>query len=108
MKAPMIAALAAGTVALATAGYFANEWRVCRALQADYLEEATAIGTNLQAGDAMQGLVDEELLGTRVAESMETANRTYWRIRTRCGDEKALSVQQKGLDLIEGMRRKPA
>lgn len=108
MKASKIALLAAGTIALATAGYFTNEWRACSGLEADYLEEATAIGTNLQSGDAMRGLVEEELLGNRVAASMETANRTYWQIRSRCGDEKALSVQQKGLDLIEGIRRKPA
>lgn len=105
-KPAQIAAGIAGALALATAGYFANEWRICRGLEADYLEEAAAVGTDLQSGEAMRGLIDEKPLGNRIAAGMGKANRIYVRIISECGDERALATQQKGLDLIESIRQK--
>lgn len=96
----------AGALALGIGGYIANEWRVCRGLEADYLEETAAIGTNLQSGEAMKGLIDEKPLGNRVAAGIEQANRIYSRIRSRCGDERAVAAQQKGLNLIQSIRQK--
>lgn len=106
-KIAQIAAGIVGSLALATGGYFANEWRVCRALEDDYLEEATVIGTNLKSGEAMRGLVDEKLVGNRVAAGMEKANRIFFRMRAQCGDEKAAEVQRKGLALVQSMREQP-
>lgn len=101
----LIAASVAGTVALGTAGYFANEWRACRMLEAGFLEETIAIGTDLQSADAMHTSINEEQVGDRVAASVEKANRLYSRIRSRCGEETAAAVQRKGLDTVENMRR---
>lgn len=105
-KPALIAAGIAGTLALGAGGYFANERRVCRTLEADYLEEMTAVGTDLQSGAVMQGMVDERQLGARVAAGMEKANRIYSRIRSQCGDAAALSIQQKGIDLAESIRER--
>lgn len=107
MKAPMIATLAAGTVALATAGYFANEWRVCRALERDYLEEATSLATDLQTARAMEGLIDEKPLGNRIAANLEKANRIYYRIKSRCGVDRAEAIQRESLSIADEINKEP-
>lgn len=103
----LIAAGIAGALALGTGGYYANEWRTCRVLEADYMEEAAAIGTDLQSGAAMRDLVEEKQIGNRVATAMEKASRIYSRIRSKCGDEEAAEVQRKGLALVESIRQPP-
>lgn len=48
-KPALIAAAVAGTLALGTAGYFANEWRVCRGLEDDFLATIGGYTANVQS-----------------------------------------------------------
>jgi hypothetical protein len=100
-----LAVASAGVIALGAGGYFANEWRVCSGLEADYLEEMTALGTNLQAGAAMEDMTETSGIADRIALGAEDANRIYFRIKSRCGADRADQMQREGLAIIEGIRK---
>lgn len=95
----------AGVIALVAAGYFANEWRVCNGLEADYLEEMTALGTNMQTGAAMEDMAEVAVVGERIALGAEDANRIYFRVKSRCGADRAYQMQREGLAVIEDLRK---
>lgn len=95
----------AGVIALVAAGYFANEWRVCNRLEADYLEEMTALGTNMQTGAAMEDMAEVAVVGERIALGAEDANRIYSRVKSRCGADRADQMQREGLAVIEDIRK---
>jgi saccharopine dehydrogenase-like NADP-dependent oxidoreductase len=105
-KPALIAVGIVGVLVLATGGYFANEWRVCRDLEADYLEEMTALGSNLQGVSVMGDLIDSKRVGDRVSLNLEKANRLYSRVGSQCGMSRAAEMQKRGIALVDSIRRR--
>jgi hypothetical protein len=101
----MIAALAACTVALATAGYFASEWRVCNNLEAEAVDAAYSIRGNskLRFNGAALGLdlpyEDLKRMGQRDEKLMiERLTAVY----DRCGMRAGRDANHKLQEVIAG------
>lgn len=102
-KTALIAAGIAATIALGTGGYFANEWRVCSNLERTFLTETAAVLTNLQSSKVADAVDARAALELRSMQLLEPANRTYFTILDRCGEEAAKSAMQRALDLRDEM-----
>jgi hypothetical protein len=102
-KAGLIAAGIAATVALGTGGYYANEQRVCRNLERTFLTETAAVLTNLQSSKVAAAVDARAALELRSMQLLEPANRTYFTILDRCGEEAGKSAMEHALDLRDEM-----
>ncbi|MCX9146576.1 hypothetical protein [Erythrobacter sp. WG] len=101
-KPGIIAAGVASVLAVGTAGYFANEWRVCRSLKADYL----AFAQGSLADQQLKNAVDRPEFDRFIAEKTDTAvmeaGQTLFDLETRCGKRAAVDAQVEALELILG------
>lgn len=105
MKAPIIAALAAGTATLATAGYFANEWRVCRSLEQDVLDTAYSIKRD-GLTDARLAAIGSSGPTRELAEARELQLKVFQLQLTfvydRCGPEAGEEASKQVQDILYG------
>jgi hypothetical protein len=107
----MIAKVAlAGTalIFLGTGGYFANEWRVCNGLEADFLRTIEGYTANVEAG-ALAGTIgvefDEEERKRLQEMSLEVQQMQLTYIYERCGDQAGRDASKLASDeLRESMK----
>lgn len=89
-KAGMIAGGITVALALGTAGYFANEWRVCRNMEDDFLTAVDGYSANVEAG-ALAGAagvaVDRQQQKTLRETSLRLQQLQLSRIYERCGED---------------------
>ncbi|WP_086619219.1 hypothetical protein [Erythrobacter tepidarius] len=99
-----------GALAIGVGAYFGNQWWVCRSLESDYLRTIDGYTSNVYSG-ALAGAVGVEFDREKQKEMQDMSLRLQQMqltaIYERCGDEKARSVQQGGLVIIDDIRRKP-
>lgn len=105
-SAGMIATAAVGVLVLGSAGYLANEWRVCRSLESDYLSSIDSYTSNVRAG-ALAGAVGVEVDDAKqrgvqdVSLRVQEMQLSY--IYERCGDDAGrAAAEQASSNLFEG------
>lgn len=89
-KPALIAVAIAGALAVGTGGYFANEWRVCREMEQDYLRMVDGYGSNVQAAGlaATAGVeVDHQRQEDLRQASLRLQQMQLTRIYERCGTQ---------------------
>lgn len=88
-KPALIAAAVAGTLTLGTAGYFANEWRVCSGAREDFLATIDGYTANVQANALASSAgvrLDREETKRLQDLSLQIQKVQLENIYERCGD----------------------
>lgn len=104
MRAGLAAAGIVGTLALGTVGYFANEWRVCRGLEEDYLNSLSNMRGTIALRSVLRDTSSAEAvkkLDTMATEKMTSA---LLKLHTRCGERSAETASRKGQDMLLGLQ----
>jgi hypothetical protein len=104
----IITASIVGALALGTAGYFANEWRVCSNMQDDFLRAIEGFTGNVEAG-ALAGAIGVDIDQKRQKElrdmSLSLQEMQLTAIYERCGDDAGRSAAAMASDdLQESMK----
>lgn len=102
MRPAAIALTVLAIGALGTAGYFANEWRVCTNLENDYL--------NSMAGIRGHATIKQVLADQRLLDAMKVQEEAQWKtaeaallgLHGRCGERSAETAHRKGQDVLMG------
>lgn len=106
MKPAQIGLGIAALLALGTAGYFANEWRVCSGLEDDYLSSVESYTSNKKSRALMGavGVRDEsdpkqkkELEDLTVDLQMRALSHIY----DRCGMEAGQAASARSRDILQ-------
>jgi hypothetical protein len=98
----LIIAAIAGTAALGTAGYFANEWRVCTGLEEDYLNSVSSLKGNIAMKSFMQDPDGIKAIENVDAIEMRRIEQTLASLHQQCGKRSANSAVRKGQELLLG------
>lgn len=109
-KPALIAVSIAGTLALGTAGYFANEWRVCRALEAEFLgtieRQSSDRETRALMGAAgIETKVDQEEQRAHQDLELQLQRIMHERIYSRCGTAAGEAASAKAKDILQDSMR---
>jgi hypothetical protein len=101
-KLALIAVGIVGTLAMGTAGYFANEWRVCQALHDDYITSTKAMMADLQLKSAARHPAVDKLVDLRNDQRVETGGQTLFDLEQRCGDKASADAQIEAQQMVLG------
>ncbi|MDP2131914.1 MAG: hypothetical protein U0975_09745 [Erythrobacter sp.] len=103
--AAIAAASIAGLLALGTAGYFANEWRVCSSLEENYLDTIYSIRSSVRT-DMTISTLGIDLPGDPLKEARELQfnimERQLSGIYDRCGSQAGKQASRKSEDILWG------
>ncbi len=103
-KPAQIAAGIAGALALATGGYFANEWRVCRGLEEDYLNSLADMRGTIALRSVLRDTPSAEAANKLDAIATERITSTLLDLHSRCGERSAETANRKGQDMLLGLQ----
>jgi lipid II:glycine glycyltransferase (peptidoglycan interpeptide bridge formation enzyme) len=102
-KSALIAAGIVGTLALGTGGYFANEWRVCRGMEQDFLRSVEGYTSNVYLGALASTVgvkVDREEQESLRNLSLKVQQMQLTAIYERCGDESGRAAADLASDEV--------
>jgi hypothetical protein len=101
-KTGLIVAGIAATLALGTGGYFANEWRVCSSLKADFLAFAQGSLADQQMKTAVNRPEFDKFIKQKTDAAVMKAGQTLFDLQERCGDRAATEAQVEAQELVLG------
>ncbi len=102
-KAGLIAAGAAAALALGIAGYFANEWRACSSLKADYLAFAKGTLADQQLKSSVNRPEFDKFIKQKTDAAVMKAGQTLFDLKSRCGDREATEAEVEAQQLVLGL-----
>lgn len=97
------ALIAAGIVAVGIAGYFANEWRVCNNLRADYRSFAIGLMADGQMRSVIQSPEFDKMMKQKTDTAIQEAADTLFELGERCGKSAATQAQADAQALVLGV-----
>lgn len=102
-KPALIAVGAVGALALGTAGYFANEWRVCSGLEEDVVDAAYSMRSGARMDATLRMLGSEgpgqELQDARALQ-LQIFERQLNFVYQRCGSYRGKAASRKVEDIL--------
>ena len=99
-KPAQIAAGIAGALALATGGYFANEWRVCRGLHDDYINFAKVSLSEERLKSAVNRPDFDKAMKIGSDKRVMDAGQTLFDLKERCGEKARAEAELEAQDYI--------
>lgn len=109
-KPAQIAAGIAGALALAAGGYFANEWRVCSGLEAEFLSTIERQSSDretraLMGAAGIKANIDPEEQRAHRDLELQLQLIMHERIYSRCGSAAGEAASAKAKDILQNSMR---
>jgi hypothetical protein len=93
----------AAALTIGTAGWFANEWRVCKGLEDDYISSVKSYTRQIETGALVSSVTGAQFKGDRELQdlSLEIQERQLERIYERCGSNAGNAASDGAYEVLQ-------